>query len=128
MFRFTIWHGAADATVAPGNADALARQWAALMDLEETPDRIEPMGRLTRQTWIARGQAAIELNVLKGLAHGTPLSTTRPCDVGSVAPFMLEAGVSSTLEIRRFWGLASAGRPPAASAKRSRKPPADWLA
>jgi poly(hydroxyalkanoate) depolymerase family esterase len=112
--RLSIWQGAADATVAPGNADALARQWASLMGLHETPDLIEPMGRFTRQVWIAGGRAAIELNLVEGLGHGMALSTTRPCDVGSPAPFMLEAGVSSALEIVRFWGLAMAETPPLA--------------
>jgi poly(hydroxyalkanoate) depolymerase family esterase len=106
--RLSIWQGGADETVAPGNAEALARQWAALMSLQDSPDVVEPMDRLTRSTWVSGGRPVIELNLVEGLGHGTPLSTTCPGDVGASAPFMLEAGVSSSLEIVRFWGLAGA--------------------
>jgi len=46
------------------------------------------------------------MNVLPGLGHGVPLATTGDDPLGAVAPFMLEANVSSSLEISRFWGIA----------------------
>jgi hypothetical protein len=54
------------------------------------------------------GEARIEMNLLAGLGHGTPLAAGGDDPLGEVAPFMLEAGVSSSLEIARFWGLAPA--------------------
>jgi poly(hydroxyalkanoate) depolymerase family esterase len=107
--RLTIWHGQADHTVASGNASALARQWAAFLGLAEQPDEVRTRPAWTRSVWRGPdGKALIEMNLLAGLGHGTPLAAGGEDPIGEVAPFMLEAGVSSSLEIARFWGLAPA--------------------
>jgi poly(hydroxyalkanoate) depolymerase family esterase len=104
--RLSIWHGDADAVVNVVNAKDLARQWTAVLGLDPTPDAQDTVGRATRSTWRgADGEAMVELNVLSGLGHGTPLSTKAADPIGAVAPFMLEAGVSSSLEIARFWNI-----------------------
>jgi len=116
--RLTIWHGDADWTVDASNGLKLAQQWASAQGLSETPDeRVERDG-VARSIWRAPGEpaAAIELNLVHGLGHGTPLSTLGPDGIGAPAPYMLEAGVSSTLEAARFWGLM----PAAASATTAR--------
>lgn len=107
--RLAIWHGLADGTVASGNADALARQWGAVHGLAEAPDEVFRRADWTRSVWRGRdGEALIESNLLAGLGHGTPLAAGGDDPIGEVAAFMLEAGVSSSLEIARFWGLAPA--------------------
>ncbi len=107
--RLSIWHGDADATVAIGNAAALARQWSAVHGLADQPHEVRKRGGRTRSVWRGfDGEPLIELNVLKGLGHGTPLATSGKDPIGQVAPFMIEAGVSSSSEIARFWGLAPA--------------------
>lgn len=104
--RLSIWHGDADFTVQSGNAHDLAQQWSALHGLTPAPHRVEPQPFGTRSIWrSATGETLIELNVVRGLGHGTPLSTKAAGDVGKVAPFMLEAGISSSLEIARFWRI-----------------------
>lgn len=106
--RLAIWHGQADATVASSNALALARQWAASQGLAEQPDEMWTRPGWTRSVWRGSdGEPLIEMNLLAGLGHGTPLAAGGDDPIGEVAPFMLEAGVSSSLEIARFWGLAS---------------------
>jgi hypothetical protein len=63
----------------------------------------------TRSIWRSPdGDTVLELNILRGLGHGTPLSTKGSDDVGEVAPYMLEAGISSSLEIARFWKIDTA--------------------
>ena len=105
--RLVIWHGRADATVTTGNAPALARQWAAVHGLDEEPDEVRARGGRTRSVWRGpHGEVLIEMNLLAGLGHGTPLATGGDDPIGEVAPFMLEAGVSSSLETARSWGLA----------------------
>ena len=100
--RLAIWHGEADAT-----AQALARQWAAFHGLAEQPDEVRTRGGWTRSVWRASDdEPMIELNLLAGLGHGTPLAASGDDPIGEAAPFMLEAGVSSALEIARFWRLA----------------------
>jgi poly(hydroxyalkanoate) depolymerase family esterase len=105
--RLSIWHGDADHTVQFGNGHDLAQQWTALHALPSAPHRVEPKPYGTRSTWRAGPQeVAIELNLVRGMGHGTPLSTHGADAVGAIAPYMLEAGISSTLEITRFWGIA----------------------
>jgi poly(3-hydroxybutyrate) depolymerase len=109
--RVAIWHGGADATVRPHNAVEIARQWAAVHGLDLEPDETQHLSGRTRLLWRSpvSGEVVIESNLVQGLGHGTPLSTTGPDGVGSAAPYMLEAGVSSSLEIARFWGLTGVG-------------------
>jgi poly(hydroxyalkanoate) depolymerase family esterase len=104
--RLSIWHGEADFTVQAGNAHDLAQQWSAVHGLPSAPHRVEPHAFGTRSLWrSAGGETLVELNLVRGLGHGTPLSTKGEDALGQIAPFMLEAGVSSSLEIVRFWGI-----------------------
>ena len=106
MPRLAIWQGDADWTVDVSNAEKIAEQWADAQGLPTAPQTVEEHDRFRRSVWHGSHKtAAIELNIVYGLGHGTPLATHGPDAVGSVAPYMLEAGVSSTLEIARFWGL-----------------------
>lgn len=132
--RLAIWHGTSDAVVAPANATDIARQWALAHGLPETPDGATSDGQLSRRVWRSRdrGAVAIELNLIKGLGHGAPLATLGPDGLGDTAPYMLEAGVSSTTEIADFWGLKTlrhraaetAARPAAAALQPPRPDPA----
>ena len=113
--RLVIWHGDADHTVRPRNAADLACQWADLHGLGEADADVEALPGRTRTVWRAAGsaEALIELNLVHGLGHGTPLSTTGTQGLGSPGLYMLEAGISSSLEIASFWGLAEAAASPA---------------
>ena len=53
------------------------------------------------------------------MGHGTPIDAHAVEGGSSAAPFMLDVGISSTLEIARFWGLA-----PAADAGETKTRPA----
>ncbi|MGC1302467.1 MAG: PHB depolymerase family esterase [Caulobacteraceae bacterium] len=105
--RLSIWHGDADTVVSPSNARDLAAQWLAVSGLDDAPVSRDELPGRSRATWGSASPkaAAVELNLVHGLGHGTPLSTGGEDGIGSTAPFMLEAGISSTLDIARFWGL-----------------------
>uniref|UniRef100_B0SZ92 Esterase, PHB depolymerase family n=1 Tax=Caulobacter sp. (strain K31) TaxID=366602 RepID=B0SZ92_CAUSK len=119
--RLAIWHGDADYTVNAANAQDLARQWTTATGLAEAPGEVARQGNRTRSVWRDEaGGSIVELNIVHGLGHGTPLSTKGEGDVGKPAPYMLEAGLSSTLEIAAFWGLSKGE---AATARAA--PPAD---
>jgi poly(hydroxyalkanoate) depolymerase family esterase len=108
--RVAIWHGLADTTVDSGNATALARQWSTVHGLAERPDEVEIRGAWNRSIWrSADGRTIVELNTLAGMGHGVPIAANGADPIGHPAPFVLEAGVSSSLEIARFWDLAPAG-------------------
>ena len=117
----SVWHGGADATVSPANAALIVEQWRALHGVAAVAET-EVTGKRTHRIWRdAAGRAVIEEHRIAGLGHGTPLSTGGPDGGGMAGPYMLEAGVSSTREIARFWGLdrgaAAREQPPADPAK-----------
>ena len=110
--RLTVWHGGADHVVSPDNAEAIATQWAVAQGLALKPDETVVDGGRTRSVWRGKigRQPAIELNLVRGLGHGVPLSTSGEDGVGKAAPYLLEAGVSSSEEIAAFWGLTPLAR------------------
>lgn len=102
----SVWHGDSDGTVNPANAAFVVEQWRALHRVGETPTRIEEVAGYPRRVWRnADGQDVIEEYRIDGMGHGTPLSTSGPEACGVAGSYMLDAGISSTRCIARFWGL-----------------------
>jgi len=99
----SIWQGTADRTVAPSNAEAIAGQWNGVHGLDATPTHLTTAGHHTKRAWHGRtGHAVLEINMIAGMGHGTPLDGK----LGAAGPFMLDVGISSTQELARFWGVA----------------------
>ena len=123
--RLAIWHGDADSTVRPGNADELAKQWADVWGLPAKPDQSTRSRGIKRSVWnTADGDSAIQLNLLAGMGHGTPIAASGPDGCGRAGPYLLESGVSSSVEVLRFWGLeAQAEVQPEAEARTQNPPP-----
>ncbi len=102
----SVWQGDADAVVGPANAEAIVAQWRAVHALAEVPNAIERIDGHTRSVWRdTSGRDVIEAYRIGGMGHGTPLATKGSDACGAVGPHMLEAGISSTRHIARFWGL-----------------------
>lgn len=122
--RVSIWHGTADATVKPANADAIARQWAALHGAgAPTADHLAGHARLT---WTnPKGEPVVEQILLEGLPHGTPLAVGGEDGCGTAGAFLIEAGVSSSLEIARFWGIVGERRAVNEAAPRPPRQPSE---
>lgn len=104
----SIWHGSGDATVNPVNADAIISQWRALHGVGLEPDRTEPVDGYPRRVWRNDdGRDVIEEYSITGMGHGTPLDTLSDDGCGRSGAYMLEASISSTHRICKFWGLAT---------------------
>ena len=107
----SVWHGDADATVDQANAEALLAQWRGLHGLPAAPSSADLVDGQPHRVWRnAEGRAIIEDYRIAGLGHGTPLSTKGVEACGNVGPYMLEAGISSTRRIARFWNLETIAR------------------
>ena len=108
--RVSVWHGDADMTVAPSNADAIVRQWTDVHGLSLEPARIADASGVRRRTWTdAAGATIVEEVLIAGLGHGTPLRPgTGPGEAGEARAHMLDVGISSTHEIAAFFGVAPA--------------------
>ena len=107
--RVAVWHGMLDTVVAPGNADALARQFRGLHGLPDVPGdvHVTPMARV--ETWRDRaGHAVVTQTMVCGLGHAVPLSLADldpDLRVGQIGPFAQEVGVAACWQIAEFLGL-----------------------
>ncbi len=115
--KISLWHGALDTTVNINNAQASVAQWADLNGLQLTDARQEMVEGAVRLNWGDQ----LELYTLPILGHGTPIDSR---DVGAAAPFILEAGISSSRRIARFWGLVPAAATAARAPAPAPRPPA----
>jgi len=105
----SVWHGSADATVNPGNADAIVAQWRMVHGVSDAPDVRETKAGHTRRAWRnADGREVIEHYTVTGMAHGTPLDTQASDGQEVAGAHMIDAGISSTRHIAAFWGLTDA--------------------
>lgn len=107
----SIWHGSGDPTVNPNNADAIIAQWRALHGVGVDPARTEAVDGYPRRVWCnATGHEVIEEYSITGMGHGTPLDTAGGNGCGKSGAYMLEASISSTRHICRFWGLVGSDK------------------
>lgn len=120
----SIWHGDADATVRPASADALIQQWTDVHGLTRAPQKARtPDGRLF-DVWLSpTGQPLVENHRIPGMPHGTPVKTGGPDGVGVAGPYLIDIGISSSLEIALGWGIAQGDpRQPSEAAAITRTP------
>jgi feruloyl esterase len=108
--RVSVWHGDADPTVKPANADEIIKQWTNVHGLDPTAAASDRVDGYPRQLWLNRaGEIAIESYTITSMAHGTPLASgERDEHVGKAGPFLLDVGISSSYHIAKFFGLTQA--------------------
>jgi hypothetical protein len=102
-----VWHGSADRTVNPGNANEIVKQWLDLHDLPMTPMAETNVDGYPRQAWWNKsGETLVESYAITGMAHGTPLGLAdNDQRYGIEGAFLIEAGISSSYHIAKFFGL-----------------------
>ena len=112
--RLSVWHGSADRVVHPGNASEIVKQW---LDLHHLPP--QPMsegvvdGHPRRVWWNADGETVVESYTITDMAHGTPLGVAdNDQRYGARGAFLIEAGISSSFHIAKFFGLTEWIRQP----------------
>ncbi|MDE2377503.1 PHB depolymerase family esterase [Bradyrhizobium sp.] len=117
--KLSVWHGSADRTVNPGNADEIVKQWLDLHELPQAPMAETVVDGHPRQSWWnADGDTIVESYTITDMAHGTPLGIAdNEQRYGKEGAFLIEAGISSSYHIAKFFGLtawirAAASPPP----------------
>lgn len=106
----SIWHGSADCIVHASNAQAILAQWRSLHDVEARPSRTGLVDGYPHHVWCnAQGRPLIEEYSITGMGHGTPVDLDDADHCGASGAHMLDASISSTRHIARFWGLTAAG-------------------
>ncbi len=111
--KLSVWHGSADRTVNPANANEIVKQW---LDVHGLP--LAPMsetivdGHPHQVWWNADGETIVESYTITDMAHGTPLGTVDNDErYGAEGAFLIEAGISSSYHIANFFGLTEWIRP-----------------
>jgi poly(hydroxyalkanoate) depolymerase family esterase len=117
--KVSVWHGSADRTVNPANANEIVKQWLDVHQLPSTPMSAGTVDGYPRQIWWnADGETTVESYTITDMAHGTPLGTAENDErYGAQGAFLIEAGISSSYHIANFFGLTEWIRQPKQSAK-----------
>ncbi len=105
--KVSVWHGSADRTVNPGNANEIVKQWLDLHGLPEMPMAETNVDGYPRQAWWDKdGETLVESYAITDMAHGTPLGLAdNDQRYGMEGAFLIEAGISSSYHIAKFFGL-----------------------
>jgi poly(hydroxyalkanoate) depolymerase family esterase len=126
--RVSIWHGSADTTVTPMNAQEIVKQWTNVHGLSDTRAETGKVDGYPRRVWRgSSGEALVEEYTITGMAHGAPLAPSAAEDPhGAAGPFLLDVGIASSYHIAAFWGLtegAAARTHPRPAMAPSARPP-----
>jgi poly(hydroxyalkanoate) depolymerase family esterase len=107
--KVSVWHGTADRTVSPGNANEILKQWLDVHSLPAAPMSTGEVGGHPREVWWnADGETIVESYTITDMAHGTPLGLTGTDErYGAAGAFLLEAGIASSYHIAEFFGLTA---------------------
>lgn len=105
--KISVWHGTLDKTVNPLNADRIVSQWLDVHGLPARPMSESIVDGHRRQVWWdANGKTIVESFTIADMAHGTPLGLAENDErYGMEGAFLLEAGISSSYHIAKFFGL-----------------------
>jgi poly(hydroxyalkanoate) depolymerase family esterase len=105
--KLSVWHGSADRTVHPANANEIVKQWLDVHQLPSTPMSEADVDGYPRQVWWnADGETIVESYTITDMAHGTPLGIgDNDKRYGAEGAFLIEAGISSSYHIAHFFGL-----------------------
>jgi poly(hydroxyalkanoate) depolymerase family esterase len=105
--KLSVWHGSADRTVNPANANEIVKQWIDVHQLPSAPMSEGTVDGYPHQVWWnADGETIIESYTITDMAHGTPLGVADNDErYGAQGAFLIEAGISSSYHIASFFGL-----------------------
>ncbi|HKS18336.1 MAG TPA: PHB depolymerase family esterase [Bradyrhizobium sp.] len=105
--KVSVWHGSADRTVNPANANEIVKQWLDVHGLQDTAMSEAAVDGYPRQIWWnTDGETIIESYTITDMAHGTPLGVGDNDErYGAEGAFLIDAGISSSYHIANFFGL-----------------------
>ena len=117
--KVSVWHGTADRTVNPGNANAIVKQWLDVHGLPAAPmSAVDVDGHPREVWWNTDGETVVESYTISDMAHGTPLGLAGNDEpYGAEGAFLIEAGISSSYHIANFFGLTDRVNPAVETAK-----------
>jgi len=117
--KVSVWHGTADRTVNPGNANEIVKPWLDVHGLPAAPmSAVDVDGHPREVWWNTDGETVVESYTISDMAHGTPLGLAGNDEpYGAEGAFLIEAGISSSYHIANFFGLTDRVNPAVETAK-----------
>src|ERR1700723_1077205 len=117
--KLSVWHGSADRTVNPSNANEIDKKRVHVHELAPAPMSEGTVDGYPHQVWWnADGETIVESYTITDMAHGTPLGKAENDErYGKKGAFLIEAGISSSHHIASFFGLTAGIRQPEKAAK-----------
>lgn len=104
--KISIWHGTADSIVKPINAIETLKQWQNVHQIMDVNPSMTVIDGHECLTWSnTMGEVIIEYHSVTNLGHGAPLDPHKADSMEIEGPYMLDAGISSTLHIAKFFGF-----------------------
>jgi poly(hydroxyalkanoate) depolymerase family esterase len=105
--KVSIWQGAADTIVAASNADAITRQWCDVHGLRDDEALQSQVSGQTRRFWRnSSGREVLETFIIPKMGHAVPVSGMDGQGSDALPPFFEDTGISSALQIAKFWELS----------------------
>ncbi|MGH6869199.1 MAG: hypothetical protein ACREDA_10110, partial [Methylocella sp.] len=84
---------------------ALVQQWIDIHQVDEAGAALDEVDGQPRMSWRdASGDIVVEHYAIDGMAHGVPIDAKLRGSSVPLAPFILDAGISSTFHIAKSWG------------------------
>ncbi|MFG3596655.1 PHB depolymerase family esterase [Bradyrhizobium sp. RDI18] len=122
--KVSVWHGSADRTVNPGNANEIVKQWLDVHGLPAAPMSMGDVDGHPREVWWNEdGETVVESYIITDMAHGTPLGLAGNDErYGAEGAFLIEAGISSSYHIANFFGLTERVSPASEAARPAQAP------
>ena len=122
--KVSVWHGSADRTVNPGNANEIVKQWLDVHGLPPAPMSTGDIDGYPRDVWWnQQGETVVESYTITDMAHGTPLGLAGNDErYGAEGAFLIEAGISSSYHIANFFGLTEHVSPTSEAAEAASGP------
>ena len=107
--KISLWHGSSDAIVNPRNMEDALKQWIDVHGISVRPRIEHEIEGHSRRVWRTEADdGVIEAITIAGMGHGVPLASGQSvAGCGNAGPFHFDVGLSSSLHILRFWGLAN---------------------
>jgi poly(hydroxyalkanoate) depolymerase family esterase len=108
--RVSIWHGTADTTVFPVNADRERDQWTDVWQVGQDPSATTSLpGGATRYDYGSPDAPAVSVYLVTGMSHGTPVDPgADPDQCGTAGKYYLDT-ICSSYRIAVAWGLGAQG-------------------
>ena len=122
--KLSVWHGSADRTVNPANADEIVKQLLDVHGLPSAPMSTGDVDGYPRDVWWNDdGETVVESYTITDMAHGTPLGSAGSDEsYGAAGAFLIEAGISSSYHIANFFGLTERVNQPNEAVNQDSKP------